>query len=475
MEKLSLICKKYLFWAVVGLSIFIPLYPKFPALNVSGTYVAIRAEDFLIAIVAVWWFLSRLSTLKSLINKTTFQAFLLFWTVGALSLLSGILLTHSVSNIHLGILHYLRRVEMMLLFFVAWDSVTSLKQLEVWFRVMLVVTLVAVMYGFGQIWFSFPVISTTNREFSKGLILTLTPDARVNSTFAGHYDFAAYLAIVLTLFATMVLYYRKIIQRLIIGISSVLSLIVLSLTAARVSFVAAVLGIAGVFWLTGYKKLILLILGVVLLVFVVSPDLRHRTIATLTVNLLGGGGPKYTISGEQAKQLASESANQKFSKELLSSDSATLSAVPVDIAPGEPVNTTELGVYRSFGIRFNEEWPRAIRAFEKNPLLGTGYSSLTIATDNDFLRSLGETGLLGTLALGLVWIEVLKKLWRGIKISHKNFSHFFLIGVFCLSLGVLINGLFIDILESSKVAEILWITLGLGFAASTINHEKDNY
>ena len=29
---------------------FIPLYPKFPLLNISGTYVAVRLEDLLIGL-----------------------------------------------------------------------------------------------------------------------------------------------------------------------------------------------------------------------------------------------------------------------------------------------------------------------------------------------------------------------------------------------------------------------------------------
>ena len=58
---------------------------------------------------------------------------------------------------------------------------------------------------------------------------------------------------------------------------------------------------------------------------------------------------------------------------------------------------------RSVSIRLNVEWPRAIRAFSKNPLLGTGYSSITLATDNDFLRLLGEVGLVGALAFFLIF------------------------------------------------------------------------
>ena len=82
--------------------------------------------------------------------------------------------------------------------------------------------------------------------------------------------------------------------------------------------------------------------------------------------------------------------------------------VATDITPGEPIDTTELGVYRSFQIRLNIEWPRAIRAFWKNPFLGTGYSSITIATDNDYLRILGETGIFGLLSFVLLFFVLVK-------------------------------------------------------------------
>ena len=43
----------------------------------------------------------------------------------------------------------------------------------------------------------------------------------------------------------------------------------------------------------------------------------------------------------------------------------------------EPI---QIATQRSGEIRFKVEWPRALRAFAKNPLLGTGYSSVTLAT-----------------------------------------------------------------------------------------------
>ncbi len=465
MQKLSLACKRYLYWWVLGLFVFIPLYPKFPLFSVGGTYVAIRVEDFLIAFVVLWWFLSVLPELKELIKKNLVQVFILFWAVGLLSLISGIFLTHTVS-FTLGFFHYLRRIETMILFLVAWSAFKEIGQVRLWLKIMLGVTIFVVAYGFGQQWLSFPVISTTNREFSKGLILFLSPEARVNSTFAGHYDLAAYLAFVLSFTSVLFFFIRNFFQKAALVLISFFEFVLLALTAARVSFIAAILAIAAGLILIGQKKMILLLVGVTLLGFIISPDLRHRTVATLTVNFLGGGGAKYVPPSPKPN-----ADPHKFSLENAASGSASLSGVPIDVVPGEPLNSTELGVFRSYGIRLDVEWPRALRALAKNPLLGTGYSSITIATDNDYLRSLGETGLLGTGALSLVFAVIIKKMLRVFK-EKKSFEKYLIIGLLTGLLTYFITALFIDVLESSKVAQLLWLTLGV--AVATLKMEWQN-
>ncbi|QQG43445.1 MAG: O-antigen ligase family protein [Candidatus Daviesbacteria bacterium] len=463
MQKLSFLCRKYLIWWVYFLFVFIPLYPKFPLISVPGTYVAVRLEDFIVAVVFLWWLISKVGSIGDSLKQPLYQAFILFWAVGALSVFSGILVTHTVSW-HLSILHFLRRVEVMILFFVALDAVQNLNQIKNLLKISLLTTLIIIFYGFGQQWFSFPVISTMNKEFSKGLILFLTPGARVNSTFAGHYDLAVYLSVFL-IFATAFLFYvRKLKEKLLILFSSLLGFILLSLTAARVSFLSTILGAAAVLWFVGQRKLIFLLILLSLGAFVISPDLRHRTVATVTVNLLGGGGAKYSPPPQKPNP------TKHFSIENAASSSATFSGIPVDVAPGEPINSTELGVFRSFEIRLNVEWPRAVRAFFKNPFLGSGYSSITIATDNDYLRSLGETGMLGFLSFALIWWIILRTIWKK-RPDHKNFTFYLLTASFVGVLVIFINSTFIDALESSKISFILWLVLGASVALVKFKHD----
>ncbi len=472
MEKFSSLFRELLYPLLIALSIFIPIYPKIPFMNVPGTYVAIRAEDLLILIVIFIFSLSLLPNLKNFFSQTINQSFFLFWFLGALSVLSGVLITFTVVP-HLGLLHFLRRVEMMALFFVAAEAISSTKQVKGLLKVSLAVAIFIILYGFGQIYLGFPVISTTNSEFSKGLVLKLTEGARVNSTFAGHYDLAVYLSMVVIFLATFFFYYKSIYQKIIIALSGVLSGALLGLTAARISFVATFFSLALIFWLVEKRLLIVVLIATSIILVAAIPELRHRLVATVTVNLLEGGGPKYQPAPDQVNIFTpfgnAETATQQalLNKAIQeATQSATASSqVAADIAEGEPVNPTELGVYRSFNIRLNVEWPRAIRGFLKNTFLGSGYSSLNLATDNDILRALGETGILGLSSLFLIFWIIFKKLIRTYLRSF-GFEKMFIVATLCSAFVVLATGLFIDVLEASKIAALFWIMLGASWAIS---------
>lgn len=460
----------FLFIALVFVLGFVLLYPKFPLFRVTGTFVAIRLEDILIGLLLLTWFLVHVKNLKIILGWVTTRSFLLYWGIGLLSLFSAVYLTSSIIP-NIGILHWLRRVEMMMLFFVASTTLTKKSQLIWALKFFLVVTLIIILYGFGQIYLKFPVISTTNSEFSKGQILTLTSDARVHSTFGGHYDLAVFLSFVLLFLLGLVFFTKGIRNKLILSITGILSFVLLGMTAARVSFVATLIAMCLLLYSTGKRFLIIGLVVVAILLIGLLPELRHRLVATITVNLLQGGGAKYEPPPSQIniftpdKSVSTEDKRTSI-EEATMSVPAKQSTISADIAAGEPINTTELGVDRSYKIRFMVEWPRAVRGFIKNPFLGTGYSSLTLATDNDLLRSLGEVGFLGTAGLFLIFILITKRLIKGIKNSD-NFEKLYLICCACIILVIVVTSTFIDLLESSKVAALIWVILGTGWAVSS--------
>ena len=124
----------------------------------------------------------------------------------------------------------------------------------------------------------------------------------------------------------------------------------------------------------------------------------------------------------------------------------------------KPINTVVSDI--SMATRFQIEWPRAINAFKKNPLLGTGPSSLTEATDGDYFRWLGEFGLLGTITFLNILFLILKTVWDKIKkfpFKDKLIGYGFIFGF----LALFINASYIDAFEASKVAYTFWTIAGL--------------
>lgn len=476
MDKFLKIYGNLLFVLVVLLFVFIPIYPKFPLFNVKGTFVAIRLEDFIIALTVSLWaiYLVLSNKLQIFLKNKLTRALFLFFLIGGISTFSAYFLTHSVA-LHLSILNLLRRVEYMILMPLVATTVKDKKKL-VLILILLSLTVFAVdIYALGQQYLDWPVISTTNSEFAKGQILRLTPGARVSSTFAGHYDLAVFLAMAIVVLTPLFFAVKKIVKIPVV-ILGAFSLLILIMTAARLSFVAAFIGVIAALILSRKAKYILLIAVLSAAILVYPSQLRDRFVSTITVNILNLG-QRYKGQTQDQKirsklnipTLAIKTSSSSAVTSTFATHSGTLSS---DITPGEPVDTTQLGVYRSFEIRLNIEWPRAINAFLKNPLLGSGYSSIDIATDNDFLRSLGEVGILGTMAMALILTVIGKELTRLMK-KENGFLKYFSAASLSLLIAFLVNGLFIDVFEASKAAEIFWMAIGLALAVENFKEAKN--
>jgi O-antigen ligase len=449
-----------LFLLLIGLVIFIPLYPKFPLLSVPGTYVAIRIEDFLIALVLLFWFIYQIKDKNRVIMQSLFWAFVVFWFTGLVSLFSGIFITHSVLP-HLGLLHWLRRVEFMMLFWVAVNSISSMKQLKVMLSVFFLVTFFVIFYGFGQVYLGFKVVSTIDKDFSSGVLSTLAPSGRVNSTFAGHYDLAIFLSYFLILACGAIFYVKKYKEKLGIFFIAVLSFILLGFTASRISFFGAIAGLTVVLLLLKKRRMIAILIFISILIVMVVPQLRNRVTATITINIFQKAQNVYVPL--PTPTFSPQVDNQRTASERAIREQKLKQGLPIDIASGESTDYTELEVGRSLSIRLADEWPRALNAFYKNPLLGTGYSSLSLATDNDYLRALGETGLIGFISLVLIFSFLFKGFFVKLNTKDQLKKTVFIVAI-SIIFDAFITGTFIDILEASKAASIFWILLGAAWA-----------
>lgn len=452
MQRLSELLKNQniIKYGVAAFLLVIPLYPKFPLFNIPGTYVAIRAEDFLIAFVSLCWLIQvwyneRHNFFKDNLNK----AIVIFWLVGFLSLISGLLLTQS-ATLHLGFLHWARRIEYMVPFFIAVFAIRKGGNSRFYGEVIFIASLMAFLYGLGQVYASFPVISTQNEEFAKGLALRFIAGSRLHSTFAGHYDLAAFLVLVFPLAFAFFFAAKNWVYRVaILGGVVAPSFWLLMRTESRVSFIAYLLAVTVTLWLAKRRLFIV-------------PVIAASIILMATV---GGLGDRYlyTINIYKQKVLNMKNKFINWSPAIVWAQEKSLSApVRLGSESAEGKITEPVIEDRSTAIRFKVEWPRAIRAFSKNPLLGTGYSSIGLAADNDYLRLLAEVGLAGFLAFMVIIIRIVAQLGKVLRrVRILDFDNAFAAGFLGGIVGLLLNATFIDVFEASKVAIVFWTLAGV--------------
>lgn len=499
------------------------LYPKLPSIHIMRTWVYIRLEDFLILATVLIWFVQLIR------RKVTIPVWIggsigTFWLVGLVSILYSLAFIgpHLLNYFpHLAFLAYFRRIEYMILFFVAFSTVRSVKDIRDYIIVLSLTVFGVLLYGLGQkyylyLWeafpkffekysFCFPSFQTGNEEFAKGIPLCLPKEARITSTFGGHYDLAGYLVIVLPIFLAVFFSVKRWWWKFASGFLYLGSLVLLILTASRVSFGAYIVG--AVTTLIFYKKkwyiIPVLILSIgMLLAF--SESTAKRFLSTIRISSIVTNSEGQLI-GEATTELPQEL------KKKISQNPVTIEQPPVQSLPQgsafiglptqqkrTPVATTTAVVKKtlspeearrlelangtlqlstvsgnftvkqalvydiSFTTRFQSEWPNAWGAFLRNPLLGSGYSTITLATDNDYLRALGEVGLLGLFAFVMVFVVMgitLKELAPQVKSPLVRGTAFGLAGGV---IGLAGNAVLIDVFEASKIAENLWLLLGIG-------------
>lgn len=514
--------ERNLLFAISGfLLVFIPLYPKIPLADVlPGYIVRLRLEDLLLAAAAVVYGLWVLRGKARPRGNPLFPVIAIYLLLGLISGLSAIFLTKTIpmSWLHIGKwgLHWARRGEYFFLLFLFYDSVKSKGKLTLLTVLAGLVVITATIYGFGQKYYQWPVYSTMNREFSKGWRLVLTEHARVPSTFAGHYDLAAFLVLILPLTLAMAFYGISLVKW--VGrVGFISGYILLILTASRASFIAyscsTVLFFIFLYKYRGWRfaagrGLMVGIFSTV--VFLGFGDLSGRFAQIINLsplkNLVENRIFKmdknkqinYLVVTDQLALVADKTdappipyqdwGGSGKSGGTDSGETASESGLPPDVYQDIPLPlATKSGgvvgvLYKqrtysdaafayglSSAIRFDALWPRAIAGFKTNILLGSGYSTLTKerveifteaeSTDNDYLRSLGETGLLGFIFFfgGIVW--GCRLLWQGQK-KEKNLLKTMLLAMISGTFGLLINAIYIDVFEASKVAFTFWALMG---------------
>ena len=232
--------ENFLFIFSTFLLAFIPLYPKIPLFDIiPGYIVRVRFEDILIAVAGLFWVIQiirKKTTWKSPLTKLIST----YALVGLFSLLSAVFIIHTIplELIHIGksSLHLLRYLEYFFLFILMYSSINTQKQAKTIIWSILTTVFLISFYGLGQKYWYWPVYSTMNREFSKGIRLYLTEHARVQSTFGGHYDLGAYLLIMLPIILSSAFLSKKKWKKRIFHLVHAFGLWLLIMSASRASF-----------------------------------------------------------------------------------------------------------------------------------------------------------------------------------------------------------------------------------------------
>ena len=449
MRKLLNLSERISKYAVAAVLVIVPLLPKFPLIKVTGTYVAIRFEDVLMLFLALLLIPKFAVDFRKIFRDKITASIFLFFAVTFVSVIAGAVLTQTL-QIKLGLLHWARRIEYMVPFLVTYLLIPKDKISEAgkfYVKILLIDFVIIFIYGLGQRYFHFPVIITQNEEYSKGIALFWTPGSHINSTFAGHYDLSAFIVLTMPVILALLFSLKDRLSRVLTTVVSAMGLWLLISTVSRTAQATYLFAVTVTLLLMKKYKGWIAVTVVSIVCMFMSSGLDARFTQAIKFLYQKISAPKpisYVLKGYPVK------ASSVVPPENLPN-------IPATPAPVQNVVNDV-----SIAIRYNVEWPRAVRAFLKNPILGTGYSSIDLATDNDYLRMLGETGLLGFFAFVLIILNIGKEYLNVFKLKDKldPIEKSFLFGLIGGCLGIFATAILIDLFEASKLAIIFWLLLG---------------
>ncbi|MDP2649250.1 MAG: O-antigen ligase family protein [bacterium] len=547
---LSRVWDNILFVSTLFLLAFIPLYPKLPLFDIVNTWVYIRVEDFVVLFVLLFWIIHLFQRKITLKTPLTLPI-IIFWIIGAIATIHGVLLIFpTVANIYpnVAFLSFLRRIEYVSLFFIGFSAMRSKRLLPYVIFVLAATLLLVFAYGLGQKYFGFPAFLTMNEEFAKGVPIQLSRLSRVPSTFAGHYDLAGYLVLIIPILASLIFGLRNWLVRILLFLTIMSGVVLLFMTVSRVSFFVLLVSLVGVL-IMHKKRFIIFSLPVIALVLIFlslrfTPALFDRfgnTIKKIDVLVDAKTGeslghvrivPSSYFENKVVKRKFFQGRDQLDS--LIVEDeqdrAASVSSVipftklPKTIVLVSPPNTptgenlpqgtgyinlslspvvTRAGEFLyegrpdspvkdvafmfqgdflikrasaydlSFTTRYQGEWPMAIEAFKKNIFFGSGYSSISLAVDNNYLRILGETGLLGFISFFAIFLGAAIYIKKTLPRVDSPLIRSFVLGFSAGVIGLMLNAILIDVFDASKIAYLLWILTGITIGSLYFYQEKE--
>jgi hypothetical protein len=491
----------FLFFLSCFLLAFIPLYPKIPLYQpIPGYIVRVRLEDIFMAIAVGWWFILFLQ--KKIEWRTPLNKWIaLYLGVGFISMIFAFFIFPTVPlllpHMEKTVLHFLRYIEYFSLFFIVFSSIKTQKQVFILIGILCFVVVATTLYGYGQRHFKWPVYSTMSRDFSSGIALELESEyARVPSTFAGHYDFAVYLSLVLPFILSSFYWVKKRNYKIGLGVVLLFGLWSLIVSALRSAFISFLFSATLVSILSSLKeqnlsqkiKTVLLKLCFVYVITTIMFVVFGNNILQLLVH--AGEGltnnqkksldqviiPQYEVPQPKDPN-AIPQHNDEVEVNSVSDTGQTIVTYEVKTRTlSDCAQKHEL----SLCIRLDSLWPQAIEGFLHYPILGKGYATLNKknfyhlaeadGTDNNYLRTLGETGILGFVTFYGIVTTAFILAWKTQR-SKNSLLVMLSVGYIGSVVAILLNAFLVDVFVASKVAFTFWGITGIfvGYYHTTLN------
>jgi len=412
---------------------FVIAFPKIPLIS-TGMVVPIRLEDLLIAYL---WGIVVLYVIKGRIKIPKNMIF--FWI--------GLYLLWGLVSTTLGYfrgdvttpLFFLRKIEYISLFFFAY-LVIDKENISEFYRLIFITLSVVLVVAFIQYFKIFdklgitqyflPYLQSANRRFWQADLLS--------STFDGNYDLGGYFILIVPFLLSLALN-RNYTNKLIAFLAFSASMIILSFSGAR----TPTLIVFAMFFFIFIRKML----------FSTKKETFKSVLIFTLLIVVFSLSYKVLLSHfmERGKNLL-----QVFSRTGLSS----LSQID------------QSAYYRA------TKWILVWENFLEHPLFGIGiggFSEYFVGADGQHIQTLGETGIVGFFLFFSMLYYVIKKnlktryYLKKLPYNQLNELHkAFLIALSLAILGLMLNGITINIFDSSKVAMCLWAFIGVAAKLSSI-------
>lgn len=405
--------------ALLAALVLYPLYPKVGLVPVTGTYIPVRLDDVLTAIVALAWAAGLVRQRRAPVVPGTISALAGAWVIcGLISLIIGAVILRSVPPLT-GLAFWAKPLEYLLLGMIGFDLVRS-RQLSV--RAVLAAVFLggAIVTGYGLL-------------ERLGLVppfpFTTPIPGVLTSTIGDPHELASYLGLLLV-FGVALWPSLNTRLRLLAAAGAVLAAWVMFNSGARSEYISA----------------LVVLLGMAL--WRPTRSIRTPAIAAAAVLAVVLISP---LAMDMAASLTRGSSGQPPSGNT-------------------PTVTSRLGdrsLVSSLGTRFFVKWPAFLRDTARDPIFGLGPSAATEAADGYYIRSLLEFGIIGTA----VFVALLLAIWRALRRhidAETGLARDVAVGLLAATLFCAVVSILIDTWVASRVMELYWPLLGatLGTAAA---------